>query len=203
MPSNKSSPDTMSQPQDPNQLPGDLPRPEDDGACDHLIGRPLHAISLPSTSGGKLDIATRPDRTVIYCFPRAGRPDVPLPEGWNDIPGARGCTPQSLAFRDQYDDIKALHADVVGISTQTPEEQTEIAERLGLPFPLLSDAERRFTASLDLPTFDVEGSVLIKRLTLIVTEGIIDHVFYPVFPPDKATEEVIVWLLAHPRRPTL
>ena len=188
---------------DPTILPEDLPRPEDDGACNHLIGKPLHAIPLPSTSGGVLDLATRPDRTVVYCFPRAGQPGVPLPDGWDDIPGARGCTPQSMAFRDQFDDIRALHADVVGLSTQPPDVQKEIAERLNLPFPLLSDAEGRFAKSLDLPTFEIDGSVLIKRLTLIVTEGIIDHVFYPVFPPDKAAEEVIVWLLAHPRRPTL
>ncbi|MGI9501645.1 MAG: peroxiredoxin [Geminicoccaceae bacterium] len=193
----------MNQPHDPSILPADLPQPEDDGASDHLVGKPLHAIALPSTAGGTLDLATRPGRTVIYCFPRAGRPDVPLPDGWNDIPGARGCTPQSMAFRDQYDDIRALHADVVGISTQSPDDQMEITERLNLPFPLLSDSDRRFAMSLDLPTFDVEDSVLIKRLTLIVTEGMIDHVFYPVFPPDKAAEEVIVWLLAHPRRPTV
>jgi peroxiredoxin len=186
---------------DPNILPDDLPRPEDDGACDHLVGRPLHAIFLPSTSGDTLDLATRAGRAVVYCFPRAGRPGVPLPDGWNDIPGARGCTPQSTAFRDQFDDIRALHADVVGISTQTPEEQQEIATRLELPFPLLSDAELRFARSLDLPTFTVDGVEMIRRLTLIVTEGIIDHVFYPVFPPDKAAEEAIVWLLAHPRRP--
>ena len=192
----------MTEKRDLQSLPADLPPPEDDGACDHLIGRPLHAMSLPSTSGGTLDLATRPGRTVVYCFPRAGRPDLPLPDGWNDIPGARGCTPQSLAFRDQYDDIRALHAHVAGISTQTADEQMEIVGRLNLPFPLLSDHERRFASSLDLPTFEVEGRVMIKRLTLIVTEGIIDHVFYPVFPPDKAAEEVIVWLLAHPRRPT-
>ena len=191
----------MTEPHDPSALPADLPRPEDDGGCNHLIGRPLHAIGLPSTAGGALDLATRPGRTVIYCFPRAGRPDVPLPEGWNEIPGARGCTPQSMAFRDQYDDIRALHADVVGISTQSPEDQREIAERLNLPFPLLSDADHRFAKSLSLPTFEVDGAVMIKRLTLIVTEGIIDHVFYPVFPPDKAAEEAVVWLLAHPRRP--
>lgn len=191
----------MTAPHDPTALPADLPRPEDDGACDHLVGRPLHAIALPSTAGGTLDLATRPGRTVIYCFPRAGRPGVPLPEGWNDIPGARGCTPEAMAFRDQYDDIRALHADVVGISTQTSKDLQEIAERLNLPFPLLSDAEHRFAESLNLPTFEVEEARLIKRLTLIVTEGIIDHVFYPVFPPDKAAEEAIVWLLAHPRRP--
>ncbi len=193
----------MTEPHDPTKLPPDLPRPEDDGACDHLIGRPLHAIAMLSTAGGTLDLATRAGRTVVYCFPRAGRPGVPLPEGWNDIAGARGCTPQSLAFRDQYDDIRALHADVAGISTQTPTVQAEIAERLSLPFPLLSDTDHRFSDSLSLPTFEVEGLKMIKRLTLIVTEGIIDHVFYPVFPPDRAAEEVVVWLLAHPRRPTV
>ncbi|MGI9421424.1 MAG: peroxiredoxin [Geminicoccaceae bacterium] len=191
----------MTEKHDPSILPSDLPHPEDDGACAHLTGRPLHAMALPSTAGGTLDLATRPGRTVIYCFPRAGRPGLPLPEGWDDIPGARGCTPEAMAFRDQHDDIRALHADVVGISTQLPEDQQEIAERLQLPFPLLSDSERRFAKSLDLPTFEVDGMVLIKRLTLIVTEGVIDHVFYPVFPPDKAAEEAIVWLLAHPRRP--
>ena len=186
---------------DPTALPADLPRPEDDGACDHLIGRPLHAIALPSTAGGKSDLATRPGRTVVYCFPRAGRPGVPLPEGWDNIPGARGCTPEAMAFRVQYEDIRALHADVVGVSTQPLEDLQEIALRLSLPFPLQSDAEHRFAESLDLPTFEAEGARLIKRLTLVVTEGMIDHVFYPVFPPDKAAEEVIVWLLAHPRRP--
>lgn len=182
-------------------LPPDLPQPEDDGACDHLVDRPLHSLALPSTKGGTFDIATRPGRWVVYCFPRAGRPDRPLPEGWNEIAGARGCTPQSLAFRDQYEDLRALHADVVGVSTQTPDEQAEIATRLALPFPLLSDATLSFAKSLDLPTFDVEGTLMIKRLTLIVSDGVIDHVLYPVFPPDKAAEEVIVWLLAHPRRP--
>jgi peroxiredoxin len=186
---------------DPTTLPDDLPRPEDDGACDHLAGKLLHAVALPSTGGGTIDLSTRPGRTVVYCFPRAGRPGVPLPAGWNDIPGARGCTPQAMAFRDQHDDIRALHADVVGISTQSPDDQQEIAERLGLPFPLLSDAEQRFARSLGLPIFEVGGMTRIRRLTLIVTAGVVDHVFYPVFPPDKAAEEVIVWLLAHARRP--
>ena len=186
---------------DPTQLPPDLPQPEDDGACDHLIDRPLHSLGLPSTDGGSFDIATSPGRWVVYCFPKTGQPGVPLPEGWNEIPGARGCTPQSMAFRDQYDDIRALHAGVIGISTQTPDVQAEIANRLALPFPLLSDANHTFAQSLDLPTFDVDGVTMIKRMTMIVTEGVIDHVFYPVFPPDKAAEEAIVWLLAHPRRP--
>lgn len=191
----------MTGPQDPTRLPPDLPRPENDGGCDHLPDRPLHSLALPATGGGSFDIATSPGRWVMYCFPMAGQPDLPLPDGWDDIPGARGCTPQSMAFRDQYDDIRALHADVVGVSTQMPEVQAEIAAHLALPFSLLSDEKLAFTKSLDLPTFEVEGVTMIKRLTLIVTEGIIDHVIYPVFPPDKAAEEVIVWLLAHPRRP--
>lgn len=187
---------------DPTQLPDDLPRPEDDGACDHLIDRPLHALSLTSTEGGNFDIATSAGRWVVYCFPKAGQLGVALPDGWDQIPGARGCTPQSMAFRDQYDDIRALHAGVVGISTQPPDVQTEIADRLQLPFALLSDENLAFARSLDLPTMEVDGKTMIKRLTLIVTEGVIDHVFYPVFPPDKAAEEVIVWLLGHPRRPS-
>ncbi len=191
----------MTTPHDPTRLPPDLPRPEDDGACDHLIDRPLHSLPLPSTSGGAFDIATSPGRWVVYCFPKAGQPGVPLPEGWDGIPGARGCTPQSMAFRDQYDDIRALHADVIGISTQRPDIQVEIADRLALPFALLSDTDLTFAKSLDLPTFEVDGTAMIKRVTLIVTEGVIDHVIYPVFPPDKAAEEAIVWLLAHPRRP--
>ncbi len=192
----------MTSPHDPTKLPADLPRPEDDGACDHLIDRPLHAISLPSTDGGRFDIATSPGRWVVYCFPKAGQPGKALPEGWDQIPGARGCTPQSMAFRDQYDDIRALHTGVIGISTQSSDIQMEIASRLSLPFPLLSDEALSFCQSLDLPTFEVEGKTMIKRLTLIVTEGVIDQVFYPVFPPDKAAEEAIVWLLAHPRRPS-
>ncbi|MGI9436262.1 MAG: peroxiredoxin [Geminicoccaceae bacterium] len=190
-----------SDPRDPGVLPADLPRPENDGACDHLIDRPLHSQVLPSTTADRFDIATRPGRWVVYCFPRAGQPGKPLPENWDSIPGARGCTPQSLAFRDQYEAIRALHADVVGISTQTHEDQAEIAARLKLPFPLLSDVKLTFAKSLDLPTFDVDGVTMIKRLTLIVTEGMIDHVIYPVFPPDNAAEQAIVWLLAHPRRP--
>ncbi|MGI9491471.1 MAG: peroxiredoxin [Geminicoccaceae bacterium] len=187
--------------QDPTQLPPDLPRPKDDGACDHLVDRPLHSLALPSTDGGTFDIATSPGRFVVYCFPMAGQPGVPLPDGWDNIPGARGCTPQSMAFRDQYEDIRAFHVGVIGISTQAPEAQAEIANRLALPFPLLSDETLAFAKSLDLPTFEVDGKIMIKRLTLIVTEGMIDHVIYPVFPPDKAAEEAIVWLLAHPRRP--
>ena len=181
-------------------LPDGLRRPVDDGGADHLPGQLLPSVTLASTAGGTIDLATLPGRAVLYCFPRAGRPDVPSPQGWDDIPGARGCTPQSLAFRDRHDEIRALHATVLGLSTQTSADQTEIAARLDLPFPLLSDADLHLAQALDLPTFTVEDMTLIKRLTLVVTEGIIEKVFYPVFPPDQSADQVIVWLLAHPYR---
>ncbi|HSA80926.1 MAG TPA: peroxiredoxin [Geminicoccaceae bacterium] len=186
---------------DPQALPAALPAPIDDGACDHLAGMQLPGLALPSTSGDPVDLAVLPGRLVVYCFPRAGQPDVATPAGWDQIPGARGCTPQALAFRDHHQKIRALHAEVFGLSTQPPDAQAEIAARLKLPFPLLSDADHAFARALSLPTFAVEGTTLVKRLTLIVTAGRIEKVFYPVFPPGKSADEVIVWLLAHPRRP--
>jgi peroxiredoxin len=182
-------------------LPDDLPRPVDDGACDHLEGIDLPSLDLPSTGGMPVDLSALPGRLVIYCFPRAGQPGIPSPAGWDKIPGARGCTPQSLAFRDHHHKIRSLHAEVFGVSTQSPEAQSEIAARLQLPFPLLSDRKLEFARALKLPTFEADGLTLIRRLTLIVTERAIEKVFYPVFPPDKSADEVIVWLLAHPRRP--
>lgn len=182
-------------------LPEDLPPPVDDGACDHLPGRELPSIALPASTGSTVDLSALPGRSVVYCFPRAGQPGTPSPAGWDRIPGARGCTPQSCAFRDHHHKIRALHAEIFGLSTQSPEAQAEIATRLQLPFALLSDQELAFARALDLPTFEVEGMTLIKRLTLIVTEGVIEKVFYPVFPPDRSADEVIVYLLAHPRRP--
>jgi peroxiredoxin len=184
-----------------SRLPPDLPRPVDDGACDHLPGVRLPSLALPATSGAPLDLAALPGRLVVYCFPRAGEAKAATPAGWDQIPGARGCTPQSLAFRDHYDKIRALHAEVFGLSVQTPEAQAEIAERLKLPFPLLSDQGLDFAKALRLPLLEAAGMSLIRRLTLIVTEGVIEKVFYPVFPPDVNAEEVVVWLLAHPRRP--
>jgi peroxiredoxin len=186
---------------DPTALPDDLPVPEDDGACDHLQGRELPQVALASTDGDELDLSAVPGRVVIFCFPRAGRPGVPLPDGWNDIPGARGCTPQSIGFRDRFDEIRALHAQVVGVSVQSLDDLAEIASRLKLPFPLLSDQALDFACGLDLPTFEAAGMTLLKRVTLIALDGVIEKVFYPVFPPDRAAEEVIVWLLAHPHRP--
>jgi peroxiredoxin len=183
-------------------LPPDLPRPVDDGACDHLPGQRLPSLALPATTGAPIDLTTLPGRVVVYCFPRAGEAKAATPAGWDQIPGARGCTPQSLAFRDHYDQIRALHAEVFGLSVQSPAAQAEIAQRLHLPFALLSDQDLGFARALGLPTFEAAGMTLIRRLTLIVTEGAIEKVFYPVFPPDLNADEVIVWLLAHPRRPT-
>jgi peroxiredoxin len=180
------------------ELPTDLPMPADDGACDHLTGMPLPAVSLTSTAGRVVDLASFGGRTVVYCYPRTGRPDQKPPPGWNAIPGARGCTPQSCGFRDHYQELQRLGARVFGLSTQDTAYQREAVERLHLPFELLSDAALTLARALRLPTFEVEGMTLIKRLTLIVGGGRIEKVFYPVFPPDKNAAEVIAWLAAHP-----
>ncbi len=187
----------MERPFNVYQLPDDLPVPEDDGACDHLPGMRLPSVPLQATDGRMVDLATLPGRTVVYAYPRTGRPDHPLPDGWDAIPGARGCTPQSCAFRDHYADLQALGADVVGLSTQDTAYQREAAERLHLPFPLLSDADLALTHALRLPTFEVDGMTLTRRLTMIVRDGTIEHVFYPVFPPDRNAGEVIGWLQDH------
>ncbi|WP_270935331.1 peroxiredoxin [Falsiroseomonas oryzae] len=182
------------------ELPADLPPPPDDGACDHLPGTTMPSVVLPSTAGRDVDLgALPPGRVVIYCYPRTGRPDEPLPAGWDGIPGARGCTPQSCAFRDHHAELARLGTGVFGLSTQTTDYQREMAERLHLPFEVLSDAELRFARALRLPTFEVEGMTLIRRLTLIVRDGRIEHVFYPVFPPDRSAEETVRWLAAAPR----
>jgi len=177
-------------------LPEHLPAPIDDGACAHLPGQQLPSILLPSTAGDLVNLADLAGTTVVYCYPRTGRPGEALPPGWDEIPGARGCTPQACAFRDHYQELQALHARVFGLSTQTTDYQQEAAARLHLPFALLSDAELAFARALRLPTFQVAGMTLIKRLTLIIRDGRIVKVFYPVFPPDKNAEEVIGWLKA-------
>jgi peroxiredoxin len=176
------------------ELPENLPVPVDDGACDHLSGVQLPSVPLPSTAGRVVDLAILRGISVVYCYPRTGRPDREPPVGWNEIPGARGCTPQSCAFRDHHAELQALGAKVFGLSTQSTEDQREAVQRLHLPFELLSDAELSFARSLRLPTFEVESVTLIKRLTLIVVDGRIEKVFYPVFPPDKNAGEVIDWL---------
>lgn len=184
----------MSIPRNLLELPDDLPVPEDDGACDHLPGMALPSVPLLATDGRTIDLSALPGRTVVYAYPRTGRPNEPTPTGWDAIPGARGCTPQSCAFRDHYDELQELGADVFGFSTQDSENQQEAAERLHLPFPLLSDVDLRLAEALRLPTFAVDGMTLTKRLTLIVRDGVIEHVFYPVFPPDRNAGDVVAWL---------
>jgi len=180
--------------QDFTELPKDLPVPTDDGACDHLPGLMLPSMDLSSTSGRIINPATLPGRVVIYCYPMTGRPGVPLPVGWDQIPGARGCTPQSCAFRDRYRELKAMNVQVFGLSTQTTDYQREAAERLHLPFELLSDSSLQFAEALRLPTFEIEGKRLLKRVTLIADDGKIIKHFYPIFPPDSNAGAVVSWL---------
>jgi peroxiredoxin len=168
-------------------LPANLPIPEDDGAADHLNGLELPDLELDSSQG----VVNVRDFAVIYIYPRSGRPGVPLIPGWDETPGARGCTPQSCAFRDLYPD---LGVSVAGLSAQTLDDQLEFAERNRMPFPVIADPERRLGAALDLPTFEIGGLTLYKRLTLLADQGRIEKVFYPVFPPDKNAEEVAAWL---------
>jgi peroxiredoxin len=176
------------------ELPESLPIPTDDGACDHLPGMRLPPVALPSTAGKRVDLSELSGKTVVYCYPRTGRPGEDLPRGWDDIPGARGCTPQSCAFRDHHVELRAFDVRVFGLSTQSTEYQREAAGRLHLPFNLLSDEGLDFAKTLGLPTFEVEGMPLIKRLTLVIDDGRIEKVFYPVFPPGENAQEVIDWL---------
>lgn len=180
------------------QLPAHLPVPEDDGAARHLPGLRLPDLSLPSTSGGAVLLSNLRSRTVLYVYPMTGRPGVPLPDGWDLIPGARGCTPEACAFRDHHAELQAAGADVYGISSQTTEYQREAVSRLHLPFPLLSDERLELAAALRLPTFEAQGRRLFKRLTLVVSAGMIEHVFYPIFPPDEHAGQVLAWLGEHP-----
>jgi peroxiredoxin len=174
-----------------------LPRPEDDGAARQLPGSRIPPVALLATDGTEVVLGELPGRSVVYVYPMTGRPDVALPEGWDAIPGARGCTPQSCAFRDHHAEIIAAGADrVFGLSTQDTGYQREAAERLHLPFPLLSDAALRLTTALRLPVMLVGGATLLKRMALIIEDGVIAHVFYPVFPPDQNAAEVLEWLRA-------
>lgn len=180
---------------DYGKLPEGLEAPSDDGAAYHLLGMRLPAVLLPSTGGRPVDLAHLAGRVVLYAYPMTGRPGHPLPGGWNEIPGARGCTPQACGFRDHFAELKALGvAHVFGVSTQTTAYQREAAERLHLPFPLLSDAAGELTDMLELPTFEAEGETLLKRLTLVAQDGLIEKVFYPVFPPDKSAADVVDYL---------
>jgi peroxiredoxin len=177
------------------ELPRDLPIPTDDGACNHLLGKSLPSIALASTQGQPVDLSSIGGHVVIYCYPMTGQPGVPLSNGWNEIPGARGCTPQSCAFRDHHQELNDLGAQVFGLSTQSPEYQREAKEQLHLPFELLSDYNLSFATALKLPMFEIEGKRLIKRVTMIAENGkIIVKVFYPVFPPNRNASAVIDWL---------
>ena len=180
-----------------NELPADLPVPVDDGACAHLQGRRLPTVTLASTGGRSVDLARLPGLSVVYVYPRTGRPDQELPTGWNAIPGARGCTPQSCAFRDHYQALREHGVrHLFGLSTQDTVYQREAVERLHLPFEMLSDEKLEFAKALKLPTFAVDGMTLIRRLTLVVRDGVIEQVFYPVFPPDASAGVVLAWLAA-------
>jgi peroxiredoxin len=176
-----------------------IPAPSDDGLADHLPGMALPSVQLTGTDGSKVDLSKLDRRTVIYIYPMTGRPDTPLPDGRDAIPGARGCTPQSCAFRDHFAELRGLGVEhLFGLSVQDTGYQSEAAERLHLPFPLLSDEGRAFTKALNLPTFEVDGRALLKRVTIIANAGRIEHVFYPVFPPDQNADRVIQRLRANP-----
>jgi peroxiredoxin len=182
-----------------NQLPANLPRPKDDGGARHLTGMALPDLELPSTQNRRVNLSkVSAPRLVIYAYPMTGRPDRQLPQGWDDIPGARGCTPETCGFRDHHKDLAKLHAEVFGVSTQDTPYQQEMVKRLEVPFEVLSDEQMAFARALELPTFTVDGMTLLKRLTIVARSGRIEHVFYPVFPPDKHAEEVIAWLKRHP-----
>jgi peroxiredoxin len=179
-----------------------LPRPEDDGAARHLAGLALPSVPLPATDGTTVDLSALPGRTVVYAYPRTGRPGEANPDGWEAIPGARGCTPQSCAFRDAFVELRSLGAHAVfGLSTQDTAYQQEFAERMHLPFAILSDASLQLTRAMRLPTFQTHGMTLLKRLTLAIDEGIVEHVFYPVFPPDQNAAEVLAWLRGRTLQP--
>lgn len=172
-----------------------IPAPEDDGGAAHLTGMKMPDLTLPATSGEPVNLAESVGRVVVYIYPMTGQPNVALPDGWDDIPGARGCTPQSCSFRDHFGELQALGvAQVFGLSTQSTDYQREVAERLHLPFPVLSDVDGALTAALNLPVMEVEGRILLKRMAWVIEDGVIVKTFYPVFPPDRNADDVLAWL---------
>lgn len=174
-----------------------IPSPINDGAASHLVGMRVPSVPLVATDGTSVDLSALPSLVVVYAYPRTGIPGVENPAGWDLIPGARGCSPQSCAFRDHFAELKALGVDrLFGLSTQDTAYQREAANRLRLPFPILSDEHLRLTKELRLPTFQTSGMTLLKRLTLVIRDGKLEHVFYPVFPPDRNASDVIAWLTA-------
>ena len=179
----------------PNVLPAGIPAPQDDGGARHLTGMKLPDIALRATSGASVNLSMLKGRTIVYVYLRTGVPGQALPDGWDDIPGARGCTPQSCSFRDHFDDLKRLGvAQLYGLSTQDTAYQQEAATRLHLPFAILSDEKLALTQAMKLPTFTTSGMTLLKRMAWIIDDGTITKVFYPVFPPDKNAGDVVAWL---------
>jgi peroxiredoxin len=183
-----------------NQLPTDLPIPQDDGAADHLVGMRVPTLLLNASTGGQLNLGAIQGRLVIYCYPMTGQPNVPLPDGWDQIPGARGCTPQSCSFRDHHQELGSLGAKVVGLSVQSTEYQQEMVDRLHLPFLVVSDIDYQFQRALQLPTFVAAGMTLLKRITLIANDGVIEAVHYPIFPSDSDPTWVISYLKDTPAK---
>ena len=172
-----------------------IPAPLNDGATRHLVGAKLASVPLRATNGSMVDLSTLPGRTVVYAYPRTGKPGVENPPGWDMIPGARGCTPQSCSFRDHFAELKGLGVtNLFGLSAQDPAYQQEAAERLHLPFAILSDEHLALSRAMKLPTFQTSGMTLFKRFTLVIDDGVVKHVFYPVFPPDRSAADVVEWL---------
>jgi peroxiredoxin len=177
-------------------LPADLPQPQDDGAADGLEGSAVPAITLPSTTGEQIDLAAAAQGTLVaYVYPRTGVPGEPVPPGWMETPGAFGCTAENCAFRDHAGRLEALGASVVGVSAQPLDEQREFGAREGTPYPLLNDSQLTLADTLGLPTFEIAGMSLYRRLTFVARDGRIEKVFYPVFPPDEHAAEVLAWLV--------
>jgi peroxiredoxin len=185
---------------DLSEFPVGLPIPLDDGAADHLVGRPVPQLGFPSTAGENVALhKLGAGRMVLYFYPLTGRPDVDLPDGWDNIPDARGCTAEACDFRDHHDELLNAGASwVFGVSSQGLDYQREVVERLRLPFAMLSDTELHLAKQLDLPTFRVGELTLFKRLTLVLRDGIIEHVFYPIFPPNEHAQQVLAWLHSCP-----
>lgn len=172
-----------------------IPAPTDDGAARLLLGARVPSVALPSTRGGTVDLSSLPGLAIVYAYPRTGLPGVENPDGWDMIPGARGCSPQSCSFRDHYAELAGLGVGhVFGLSTQDTDYQREAATRLHLPFPLLSDAGLELARTMDLPVFEAAGITLLKRTTLVIENATVSHVFYPVFPPDRSAADVVHWL---------
>lgn len=171
-----------------------IPAPLDDGAARHLVGARVTSVPLRATNGDTINLSEIPGCVVVYAYPRTGKPGVENPDGWDLIPGARGCTPQSCSFRDHFAELKALGVGhLFGLSTQDPDYQREAAERLHLPFSILSDEHLKLTHAMNLPIFETSGMTLLKRFTLVIKDGTVQHVFYPVFPPDRSASDVVEW----------